>query len=743
MISHIFGMKKNKKKDVSYTKERVILSDVLPYEVPPYFSNRQFYKFLIENKVSFNNSEITFSYQKGEYIIDVIRMLFSITDTALNENIFCTNDNTKIATFTLHKNEKNLIKIPYSFKISHKKNHDRTLSVIHPINQLKLIDFYDQYKYDILFHTMRSNFSARFPSKIASVKYFKDSTHKRLKSKLSEIELIETNNKEYISLKTFFAYAKYNNINQIYESHEYQEAEQKFKFLTKIDIARCFDSIYTHSISWAILGKEQTKQKLNQSKKTFAYMFDYSMQKLNYNETNGIVIGPEFSRIFAEIILQKADWVVEQKLKSRKRPLVHHKDYIILRYVDDFFIFTLNLLDSESIVSLYEEELASYNLYLNNSKTQIFEHPIITNITIAKDQLKRVVNAANIFNISNITTTNKLEYSSAQTIITTYKSILQQTNNNYDALQSYFLGIIFNKIKRMTSGYQKRLYSLVNKLKAEDKDSLIDEEILLIQQYKAKIRYSLNECIKVIMFLYSVQPSVPHSITTTHSLYRIINFIKSQESYMQKIKCIDEDWVNDIESLLCFSFDEKHTMYKLIFDSCLSSLDNHVSLDEYSENGSLYILTLLTELAPNYKVSPLVLEKLFYINENDISVTYFTIVTLINYIKFDTTYNDFRIKLFKIIKERFKLFDHRKAEDTFFLLDILVCPYIRIDEEKELEYKLSILNASGYLRNSTLSRQDKIDFIKEIKVNIPSFFYQWKSNNLGLELNTKRGHQVY
>ena len=38
------------------------------------------------------------------------------------------------------------------------------------------------------------------------------------------------------------------------------------------------------------------------------------MQRLNYNETNGIVIGPEFSRIFAEIILQRVDKEVEKAL---------------------------------------------------------------------------------------------------------------------------------------------------------------------------------------------------------------------------------------------------------------------------------------------------------------------------------------------------------------------------------------------------------------------------------------------
>ena len=40
------GMKRRKKIKLSYSKERVIFSDVLPYECPIIFSNRYLYRFL-------------------------------------------------------------------------------------------------------------------------------------------------------------------------------------------------------------------------------------------------------------------------------------------------------------------------------------------------------------------------------------------------------------------------------------------------------------------------------------------------------------------------------------------------------------------------------------------------------------------------------------------------------------------------------------------------------------------------
>src|ERR1035437_10016920 len=42
---------KRKKIPINYSKERVILSDVLPFEIPITYSNRHFYNFLVKNKI--------------------------------------------------------------------------------------------------------------------------------------------------------------------------------------------------------------------------------------------------------------------------------------------------------------------------------------------------------------------------------------------------------------------------------------------------------------------------------------------------------------------------------------------------------------------------------------------------------------------------------------------------------------------------------------------------------------------
>src|SRR3546814_5059604 len=59
------------------------------------------------------------------------------------------------------------------------------------------------------------------------------------------------------------------------------------------------------TITWAVKDKLLAKE--FKSAYSFEAQFDKLMQRANYNETKGIVVGPEFSRVFAEIILQRVD----------------------------------------------------------------------------------------------------------------------------------------------------------------------------------------------------------------------------------------------------------------------------------------------------------------------------------------------------------------------------------------------------------------------------------------------------
>src|SRR5690606_1082140 len=135
------------------------------------------------------------------------------------------------------------------------------------------------------------------------------------------------------NIASHFSYYKYSNVYRFYESKHYHRAERKFNPLIKKDISKCFDSIYTHTIAWASHTKPSIKDKLNSSNYVLTSVFDTVQRSLNYNETNGIIIGPEFSRISAELILQDVDVSLERAL-MRHHDLEKGRDYEIYRYVD-------------------------------------------------------------------------------------------------------------------------------------------------------------------------------------------------------------------------------------------------------------------------------------------------------------------------------------------------------------------------------------------------------------------------
>ena len=731
---------------IDYKKERVVLSDILPYEIPPFFSNRYFYHFLVKNKVSIDeeSKQIIFSRKDTNVIRNLIRILFGIDKSILSQQ------NNEFEYFKI--DYKNFQTIPFKFKISHKDNDYRELTIIHPINQLRLVDFYDKYKYTILYNTKISRFSLRRPHKVSSLKYFKDSTNKSKKSANQEVEIIETSDKEYTSLKTYFSYQKYSNIYQFYESYEFQRAEKRFDNLLKFDISRCFDSIYTHSLSWVLNNKKIVKDNLGEYNNSFGGKFDKIMQQMNYNETNGIVIGPEFSRIFAELILQKIDKNVEKELY--KKGYRYKVDYDIYRYVDDFFVFYNDEKVKGDILALYKVKLQEYNLFFNDSKTQIFSKPIITNITIAKEEIRKLVEYSMIFQFQNSENQSQvgLKYYTARDIITNYKAILSQTQTSYKDLQNYFLVIIFNKLKKMIKDIQKMqeelltLYSERTQAKQEEKKEEILEKIKIKEKELKTIYFQIYKnfmgIIELSFFIYSVLPRVAYSIKICQILFRIIDFIKSQEKTKQKYST---KYSKDEMKYIAFGFDKKHTIFKSIYDNISLVFQKNTS-SEYTEVETLYLLTIISELGKNYQFSEDLINKnfrVFDIEENSNSnLNYFTILSLLNYIKRDNKFNNIRNHLRKIITKKFDNFVPNDAESVFLLIDVLTCPYIESSDDKLIEFRRKILNKIQFWNENT-PKTDRYKDLKDLSKYSSNWFYSWKNNDLGKELNTKRGHSVY
>lgn len=326
---------------LKYKKEKVVLSETLPYELPVTFSNRYFYEFLITHEIEYLDG--FFYWRKNtEYSIDkVILILLGLPkDTNIENCRHPISEKPNYRRTNKLKSPGNIAGIPFVFSISHQEKQYRDLAILHPRNQIRAVEFYQRYKELILYYGNKSKFSLRAPSRVSDSFYFQPKSRMITFEESSSVEEVSG---EYKSLKSFFVYKTVSNIFKFYESDEYHRCEKQYNRLCKLDISKCFDSIYTHSISWAINSKEAVKEVLSTRggprvlDKTFSGQFDRLMQQANYHETNGILIGPELSRIFAELILQEIDVELENKLKVEHK-VTHRQNYEIFRYVDDYFL---------------------------------------------------------------------------------------------------------------------------------------------------------------------------------------------------------------------------------------------------------------------------------------------------------------------------------------------------------------------------------------------------------------------
>lgn len=135
-------------------------------------------------------------------------------------------------------------------------------------------------------------------------------------------------------------------------------------WLVKTDITRFYPSIYTHSIAWAAYGKEKVKGGMAYYKGSLADRLDTLVRACNRNQTVGIPIGPETSRIIAEVISSRID----ADFQASNLGLADHS---IDRLQDDWNVGTRTLEQAEDVISRISSIYRSYGLEINGSKTSV------------------------------------------------------------------------------------------------------------------------------------------------------------------------------------------------------------------------------------------------------------------------------------------------------------------------------------------------------------------------------------
>ena len=163
--------------------------------------------------------------------------------------------------------------------------------------------------------------------------------------------------------------------------HKLIELGLKYDYILYTDIVDCYGAIYTHSVPWAIHTKAFAKK--NKGNKYIGNVIDTALRGMNYGQTNGISQGSILMDFIAEMVLGYIDECLSQCLNEDM------DDYHIIRYRDDYRIFTNNKKDGDIIIRALSKILSELGMRLNGEKT--FSSDDIVNSSIKKDKLHQII----------------------------------------------------------------------------------------------------------------------------------------------------------------------------------------------------------------------------------------------------------------------------------------------------------------------------------------------------------------
>lgn len=347
---------------LSKSKYRVLQTEVLPYERPLFYSNRFFARLMKHYQVGVKgNSLIAYRHTEDEGIKEFLKFLSGGSKEKRNYNYYISKDG-------LQKG--------------------RMLTVMHPFHQLKTMEFYDRYSKLIIAFCANSKFSIRYPTRISSQLKWNNRFDKVIDDEAEETKTSE-------SAKTYFHYEEINNISKFYDGYKFLNIEKNFECLLKVDIKKCFDSIFPERLSQLVYDNGIYS---DDDSTTNDFIYDFIRlhkeirvglpnENTDDSEEKGIIIGPEVSRLFAEIFLQLLDRRVESILK-RNFDMKCPKDYVFCRYVDDSFIAANNIESLKLIMNTYANILKEVGLELKREKMAVYaERPFLDGLSLVKSRL--------------------------------------------------------------------------------------------------------------------------------------------------------------------------------------------------------------------------------------------------------------------------------------------------------------------------------------------------------------------
>jgi len=270
----------------------------------------------------------------------------------------------------------------------------------------------------------------------------------------------------------------------------------------KIDISKYYPSIYTHSIVWAVLGKERAKElwKLKSAKVSepdfpiydFADKLDNIIRFCQDNQSVGIPIGPDTSHIIAEIIGSYIDIQLSAKFPEIKA----------FRYFDDYLIYIESEDKAQIVLRHLQQVLAELQLSLNESKLKIQKFPFEFEESWVKD-------------INDVTFV-KVNEKSIKEYFSTLFGIVNKNPDKSNTIFNYSL----RTFEKRTTEIDEKNWELFEALLLKSiliEPSIIESAARIFETYKTFVS---KEKIKIVLLkLLNVHCELNHHYETVWSLW--------------------------------------------------------------------------------------------------------------------------------------------------------------------------------------------------------------------------------
>lgn len=270
------------------------------------------------------------------------------------------------------------------------------------------------------------------------------------------------------------------------------------KYIVRADISTCFPSIYSHSLPWALVGKDIAKANCKNDSLWYNKI-DSACYTLKNGETHGLLIGPYASNLLSEVILTAVD----------KR--LYDKGYRYYRSIDDYECYVESYERAQCFLHDLEEVLHEFDLSLNHKKTAILSLPVAMAekwihklnafLSITKDEINyKEVNAYLDFALSLATETGNsavLNYAiktlAGNNLTVNAKKLAAQRIMHMSDVYPYLVQLMEDSVFVPFGVSQDEIKAYADALYTDSKASYNYEAICYAIYFSLKHGFSLNE----------------------------------------------------------------------------------------------------------------------------------------------------------------------------------------------------------------------------------------------------------